>query len=91
MTASLSEKREATVDHGDTVPDVGTAVQLAHAAEERKSSPWTPSMFRLYLVLACAYLCGCLVSQSFPIDLMRLRTLADMACRTGTMVHLWAA
>ncbi|GJN81305.1 hypothetical protein PLIIFM63780_004838 [Purpureocillium lilacinum] len=60
MTASLSEKREATVDHSDTVPDVGTAVQLAHAAEERKSSPWTPSMFRLYLVLACAYLCGCL-------------------------------
>jgi hypothetical protein len=40
--------------------DVGNAVQLAHDAGEQKYSPWTPSMFRLYLVLWVAYLCGCL-------------------------------
>ncbi|KAH6889771.1 general substrate transporter [Thelonectria olida] len=40
--------------------DTGTAVQLAHDVETKKVSPWTPKMFRLYLVLGCAYLCGCL-------------------------------
>ncbi|ORY68655.1 general substrate transporter [Pseudomassariella vexata] len=40
--------------------DVNTAVQLAHEVDDNRYSPWTPRMFRLYLVLAVAYLCGCL-------------------------------
>ena len=42
------------------VHDIGTAIQLAEDVEETKYSPWTWSMLRLYLVLSCAYLCGCL-------------------------------
>lgn len=42
------------------IPDVGTAIQLAEDVEETKYSPWTWAMLRLYLVLSCAYLCGCL-------------------------------
>lgn len=40
--------------------EVATAIQLAHEVEETRYSPWTFSMLRLYLVLACPYLCGCL-------------------------------
>ncbi|KAJ2976852.1 hypothetical protein NQ176_g4699 [Zarea fungicola] len=39
---------------------VGAAVELAHKSEEQGLSAWTPRMFRLYLVLCVAYLCGCL-------------------------------
>lgn len=42
---------------------VGAAVELAHKSEEQGLSAWTPRMFRLYLVLCVAYLCGCLVSS----------------------------
>ncbi|KIM98518.1 hypothetical protein OIDMADRAFT_167318 [Oidiodendron maius Zn] len=52
-------KATAGADHHE-VNEVVTAVQLAQDVEETKYSPWTWSMFRLYLVLACAYLCGCL-------------------------------
>ena len=52
-------KATAGADHHE-VNEVATAVQLAQDVEETKYSPWTLSMFRLYLVLACAYLCGCL-------------------------------
>lgn len=55
---------KVAVDHGDEVHDAHVAVQLAHDVENQKLSPWTPRMFRLYLVLACAYLCGCLVNIS---------------------------
>ena len=60
--------QEAAVDHRDIVHDAGAAVQLAHEVETEKPSPWTPMMlmFRLYLVLACAYLCGCFGRQSSP-------------------------
>ncbi|KAK4231088.1 lactose permease [Podospora fimiseda] len=34
--------------------------ELAHDADDTKYSPWSKQMFRLYLVLAVAYLCGCL-------------------------------
>jgi len=36
------------------------AILLATAADAHEYSPWTASMFRLYGVLAIAYLCGCL-------------------------------
>jgi hypothetical protein len=57
--ASNNEKGTA-VDHNDVLHDTGAAVQLAHEVDDTKYSPWTWRMLRLYLVLACAYLCGCL-------------------------------
>lgn len=36
------------------------AVLIATEVESSEDSPWTFSMFRLYGVLAIAYLCGCL-------------------------------
>lgn len=46
--------------------DQGAAtIRLGHAVDDAQLSPWTPSMFRLYAVLAVAYLCGCLVSHSY--------------------------
>ena len=44
----------------DPPDDPDSALQLALDADETRYSPWTWSMLRLYLVLACAYLCGCL-------------------------------
>ncbi|KFY31700.1 hypothetical protein V493_00880 [Pseudogymnoascus sp. VKM F-4281 (FW-2241)] len=38
----------------------GEALQLSDDVDATKYSPWTKSMFRLYGVLAVAYLCGCL-------------------------------
>lgn len=38
----------------------GEALQLSDEVDAAKYSPWTKSMFRLYGVLAVAYLCGCL-------------------------------
>jgi hypothetical protein len=52
MDSKADEK--GAVDHGTEIND-------AHDVQNQKLSPWTPTMFRLYLVLACAYLCGCLV------------------------------
>ncbi|KAM5369401.1 hypothetical protein ACJZ2D_009015 [Fusarium nematophilum] len=60
MAKTSTEKATAQADHGDGLHDVDAAVQLAHDVETQDLSPWTPKMFRLYLVLACAYLCGCL-------------------------------
>jgi hypothetical protein len=48
---------EPAVDHGT---DTSTAVQLAHDVDNNVYSPWTPAMFRLYMILIIAYLCGCL-------------------------------
>ena len=36
------------------------AVRIAQEEQNTKYSPWTKHMFRLYGVLALAYLCGCL-------------------------------
>lgn len=36
------------------------AILLATEADTTAYSPWSKSMFRLYGVLAIAYLCGCL-------------------------------
>jgi hypothetical protein len=59
MDSKADEK--AAFEHGTEVHDAHVAVQIAHDVQAQKLSPWTPTMFRLYLVLACAYLCGCLV------------------------------
>ncbi|KAH7195216.1 major facilitator superfamily domain-containing protein [Fusarium oxysporum] len=58
MTAS--EKGAEAAHQDDAIHDTGATLQLAHDVETKASSPWTVGMFRLYLVLACAYLCGCL-------------------------------
>ncbi|KAK0730927.1 general substrate transporter [Lasiosphaeris hirsuta] len=60
--ASTTEKDAAVTEHHDDTKsqEADITVHLAHEAEELVFSPWTPSMFRLYLVLTCAYLCGCL-------------------------------
>lgn len=57
--ATLDEKPTGVhnVDHHDDVPNVDHVVHIAHETEG-KISPWTWNMFRLYLVLAVAYLCG---------------------------------
>lgn len=54
---------EGVVEDGQK-HDTGTAVQLAHDVDTKKVSPWTAGMIRLYIVLGCAYLCGCLVSAA---------------------------
>jgi hypothetical protein len=70
MDSKTDEK--VAIEHGDDNHDAQVAVQLAHDTS-KKLSPWTKPMFRLYLVLACAYLCGCLVSsQSYTSRCQRL-------------------
>ncbi|OAA62868.1 major facilitator superfamily transporter lactose [Niveomyces insectorum RCEF 264] len=62
-TATATILMEIKNDAKTTTKAVATtdlAVQLAHDADTEAYSPWTLHMFRLYLVLACAYLCGCL-------------------------------
>lgn len=48
---------EHTVEH---TQDTGAAVQLAHDVDNTVYSPWSLTMFRLYLILIIAYLCGAL-------------------------------
>jgi hypothetical protein len=55
--ASVNEK-ETAFDDRDELQDADAAVQLAHNVDETVYSPWTFTMFRLYLALAVAYLCG---------------------------------
>jgi hypothetical protein len=61
--ATLDEKTTGlqSVDHHDDVPNVDHVVHIAHETEG-KTSPWTWNMFRLYLVLAVAYLCGYVIT-----------------------------
>lgn len=49
-------------DHDD-LQQVDDAVQIAHETENKKISPWTWPMWRLYAVLAVAYLCGYVFHQ----------------------------
>ncbi|KAF4974832.1 hypothetical protein FZEAL_8293 [Fusarium zealandicum] len=58
MTSKSHEKEAA--EQRDEIHEVDVAAQLAHDVEHQAISPWTPRMFRLYAVLGCAYLCGCL-------------------------------
>ena len=56
---TMATDEKPTAEQRDDFHDTGAAVlQLAHDADATTYSPWTPRMFRLYLVLACAYLCG---------------------------------
>lgn len=36
------------------------AVAIAYEVDNKKFSPWTASMFQLYMILFVAYCCGCL-------------------------------
>ncbi|KAJ4172651.1 hypothetical protein NW754_002853 [Fusarium falciforme] len=67
------------VEHGDDIHDVDVVVQLAHDVENQDLSPWTPRMFRLYLVLGCAYLCGCLNGMSIRDITIRNPSSQDLA------------
>lgn len=86
-----NEKENAiSVDHNDDMHDTVDAVQLAHEVETKKSSPWTLPMFRLYLVLTCAYLCGCLVCSPC-FELVQSEVLTIVFGRTATMAPSWEA
>lgn len=63
MATNQDEKAGIGHDPRHGADDFDEAVQLAHEAASQKPSPWTPGMFRLYGVLAFAYLCGCLVRR----------------------------
>lgn len=51
------------VDHHDKLHTIDTAVHIAHETAKSNVSPWTWPMFRLYLVLGVAYLCGFVFSS----------------------------
>jgi hypothetical protein len=59
----MKEKKELTISHRERQlrGNADTAAELSHQLEGEKLSPWTPALFRLYVVLAAAYMCGCLV------------------------------
>jgi hypothetical protein len=40
--------------------DTDEAIRLAHDVDTTYYSPWSPYMLRFYMILVCAYLCGCL-------------------------------
>ncbi|KAL6399271.1 lactose permease [Ilyonectria robusta] len=55
------EKDDGTnVDLKFEFTSVEHAAAIAHEAHDKKYSPWTASMFRLYGILFVAYACGCL-------------------------------
>ena len=55
------EKDVAAISHINDIDNASSdAIILATEADTTVYSPWTRSMFRLYGVLAIAYLCGCL-------------------------------
>lgn len=49
----MSAEKEMSGPAKDLSPEVhvDSAVHIAHETQDRKYSPWTPSMFRLYGVL----------------------------------------
>ncbi|EHA51908.1 lactose permease [Pyricularia oryzae 70-15] len=63
MATPLGDEKQKQVQ-ADSMPenhnDAGQATALAEDVAAAQYSPWTASMWRLYAVLACAYLCGCL-------------------------------
>lgn len=52
------DEKASVADRYDDLHTVDTAVHIAHETHKSKVSPWTWPMFRLYLVLGVAYLCG---------------------------------
>lgn len=55
------EKDHADVSHINDIDNSSSdAILLATEADTTVCSPWTKAMFKLYGVLAIAYLCGCL-------------------------------
>lgn len=54
------EKRIGSSHVNDVDNGAADVVQIATDVDDSNDSPWTLSMFRLYAVLAVAYLCGCL-------------------------------
>ncbi|CAI7601965.1 unnamed protein product [Penicillium crustosum] len=59
-TEHSSEMSTSHEEHKETDPvTVLSAAQAVESLDYIKPSPWTPSMFRLYAVLLCAYLGAC--------------------------------
>ncbi|KAF5664813.1 lactose permease [Fusarium heterosporum] len=57
------EPEKPDVLHRDVTNDLAPeelATEIAHEVEKSDYSPWTASMFKLYVVLFIAYCCGCL-------------------------------
>jgi hypothetical protein len=67
LNMTTADEKDTGGDYCEDVHGVGEAVQLAHEVEAERVSPWTPDMLRLYIVLGCAYLCGCLVCEPPPL------------------------
>lgn len=55
---ATANEKETAFDHRDELRDADAAVQLAQEVDDTVYSPWTFNMFRLYLALMVAYLCG---------------------------------
>jgi len=76
----------ASRDETAKVGLVGEALQLSDEVDAARYSPWTKSMFRLYGVLAVAYLCGCL--NGYDGSLMGgLNALVNYQHYFGLYVH----
>ncbi|ORY60923.1 general substrate transporter [Pseudomassariella vexata] len=51
---------ENDIHHDAPTGDASTAIQLAHDVDNTRYTPWSATMWRLYLILIPPYLCGCL-------------------------------
>ncbi|KAI1848463.1 hypothetical protein JX265_008755 [Neoarthrinium moseri] len=60
MAEMEKEARVSETHDGALNQDANAAVQLAHDVDNTVYSPWSRTMLRLYGILTCAYLCGCL-------------------------------
>lgn len=88
QTEHSSEMSTSHEEHKETDPvTVLSATQAVESLDQIKPSPWTPSMFRLYGVLLCAYLGAC--TNGFDGSVMgyvdfrtcRFSTHANLVCR----------
>jgi len=74
----VTEEKETVADMlhiGDLDNSSSDAILLATEADTSIYSPWSKAMFRLYGVLAIAYLCGCL--NGFDGSLVRSIILSN--------------
>lgn len=61
VNMGVDEKKPTGVSHVNDIDNTSSnAILLATEADTITYSPWSKSMWRLYGVLAIAYLCGCL-------------------------------
>lgn len=87
---AMTEKKELAINHRQRQlrGNANTAAELSQQLEGEKLSPWTPALFRLYIVLAAAYLCGCLVCTRLKTANCDTNITSN---RMDTMARSWAA